>query len=364
MLILLDHIRATYLCQTMKYPLLRRWYLDRPRRLGVNFLLVSITALLFSLALPLWVLAIGPVVYGLPHLVASLRYSAFSIKSRHDSRAFLKAVTLITVLVALVRLWQILGWPPAIGRWSALPQGNGLEVLGMSLVLLAGIFFLRARCWRPILWACLATALLLHFSLRFPLVLAGLMILAHNFIGFFYWIGGSQKKADRTVAVLALILFAFIHWALFSGRLDGLNSFFSPSLEIPGGLNGWEIGSSLFPNAGIDVSLWIKGVTAYAFGQSIHYFVWLRAIPEVQLTHPTPSSFRQSRFYLERDLGTKGAQVAVLTVLALSLFWLLLKYNTARHCYLAAACFHGYAELLGLAFLFGSPSQEEARRDR
>src|SRR3954471_12798590 len=70
-----DGVRVATLRLTLAVPALREAFCRRPLRLAWLFALSCAVYLPLSLLFPLWVLAIGPVVFGIPHLFASLRYS-------------------------------------------------------------------------------------------------------------------------------------------------------------------------------------------------------------------------------------------------------------------------------------------------
>ena len=91
---------------------------------------------------------------------------------------------------------------------------------------------------------------------------------------------------------------------------------------------------------------------AYAFGQSLHYFVWLRAIPDQYLYRSVPVTFRQSLGLFRRDFSKLGGTMILVTVSAgvlVGLAALLLAAGeTARLIYLSVASWHGYLEITGL----------------
>lgn len=93
--------------------------------------------------------------------------------------------------------------------------------------------------------------------------------------------------------------------------------------------------------------LWQLGTldtTAFAFGQAVHYAVWLRLIPEDDRARPAPRSFRASWQALLRDFGPwplVGFAVLSLFIAA----WGLYDAPAAKVGYLTLATFHGHLEL-------------------
>ena len=83
----------------------------------------------------------------------------------------------------------------------------------------------------------------------------------------------------------------------------------------------------------------------------MHYFVWLKAIPEQELATTHPVSFRLSMSYLVKDFGRKTVIWTVAVVVASLLMWALVALPQARLLYFSIAAFHGYLEIAGLGFL-------------
>ena len=323
----LDEIRKRYLRFFLKVPLLKTWYLDRRLRLLGNFIAGGTVSLVLAAAFPLWVLAIGPVLFGLPHLIASFRYTS-------PRPSFVTTALILSAIVGVVRLLR-------------LPLGNEVELAAALVLLLTSFAFIRLGS------VALVLVPLLFCSWRFPFQTVGLLILAHNFIAFLYWYRSARARQDQIVVAAALALFSLVTALIFAGAFDFLYFRFSADGEA-WGMKVWEIGSLVLPGT-ISYPLLARATIAYAFGQSIHYFIWLRAIPEQQLPYPTPTSFRQSLFYLRRDLGPKLARVCLILVISLSSVWILSEFSWARFAYLCIAAFHGYAEIVGLG-LKGSPA--------
>ena len=74
----MDGLRASILRLTTQWEVTRSWFKDRSRRLFLLFLFQGALALLLSLFFPLYVLAIGPLFLGVPHIFASIRYVHWS----------------------------------------------------------------------------------------------------------------------------------------------------------------------------------------------------------------------------------------------------------------------------------------------
>jgi hypothetical protein len=97
-------------------------------------------------------------------------------------------------------------------------------------------------------------------------------------------------------------------------------------------------------------------VLVFAFGQSVHYAIWLRLIPEDARRRDAPRSFASSYRALRSELGTAMLLIALGTC-ALVVSWAAIDLAAARDGYLRLALFHGPLEI-GLASL----AYSEARR--
>ena len=90
----------------------------------------------------------------------------------------------------------------------------------------------------------------------------------------------------------------------------------------------------------------------YAFGQSAHYLIWLRLMPEDDRPSPTPRSFTQSLRALHADVGGPLLWLALLGAIAL-VFWAFSHgIGNARDRYIDLAFFHGYLELVAASLLW------------
>lgn len=331
----LDGFRRLYLQIFLSLAPLRRLYVDRRSRLLTSFLMTGSVSLLLSAAFPLWVLAVGPVLFGLPHLIASFRYSS----GTEFRKPFVSTALILSTIVCLIRLAQMKHW---VGYGST----NAIELTALALLFFSMVWFFKARANG---WSVSAVLLpLFILSWAYPFATIGALILVHNFTAFLYWHRAARTVSDRKVVAVSLAIFTLANVAIFGGIFDRLFFHFSSAGESSLlGMKVWEIGSLVLPGT-IHYEWLARATMAYAFGQSLHYFIWLRAIPEQSLKNGTPTSFRQSLFYLRLDLGPRLAKISILLIIALSAVWALNEFSWARIVYLSIAAFHGYAEFAGL----------------
>jgi len=286
-------------------PLAAALYADRARRVGLAG--TAFIALSFSLtvATPLWLLAVGPLLFGVPHLLADVRYLVVQ-PGLHRRRVL---CALAGVPLAAVGL----GAPPAVGLLAV-----AVAVLGA-----------RASWPRTALglaaWAAL-TGAALAWEDTFLLV----FLHAHNGVALFLWWRLRPRGAPAAWPLAAVVAGVAL---LLSGAVG-------PVLGAPA--------ESIAPLA--DPALASRLVLTFAFLQSVHYVVWLRLIPEDARERPAPRPFAASWRALVQDFGL--APLCVCAAIALGIAaWGVVDLVAARDGYLRLATFHGYLELAAGALL-------------
>ena len=340
-----DIIRSRILRLTLSVPLFRRWFCTRADRLFVFFLGVCAVNLFLSILFPLWVLLLGPMIYGIPHILSSIRYTHLALnKTPTSPRPGLRFFTSIFTVILLFRLATDTGFI-RLPDFDLLPEWISLVVtfLGAAWIYKERLFTLR----NIIYLFCLLGAAWIA-----PVWMSGALILIHNFIGFFYWIHASQTRRERIVSIAATGVFTAITAMIFLGCFDSVYHSFTPAAEIVWAKMDYsQLGKMIAPWSP-NYIVWFHCVVAYAFGQAVHYFVWLKAIPDQRHTHETPTSFRQSYRLLVNDFG-KGylAAFAALSLIPI-LAWCFVNYPQARVVYFAIASYHGFLELATLSFIF------------
>lgn len=301
------------------YRLLAPWtsrlFADRERRvtwLGVGCVA---SAFLITLAAPLWSLALGPILLGVPHLVSDARYLVV--------RPGLHRRTALALLGGAPLLALGLGAPPVVGLLAMLPaifcaQGSGARK-GLLLAV----------------WASL-TGLALGFEHGFLLAFAH----GHNVIAvaLWWWAWRERHASAWGVPLLA----AAGAGALLLGAAE-------PVMTLLGTWTAPATGASFDEHMLVMApfehpTLALRLVLVFAFLQSVHYGVWLRLVPEDDRQRAAPRPWRASWRALKKDFGPVPLALFVLLALGIAL-WGAVDLTQARLGYLQLAAFHGYLEL-------------------
>lgn len=321
----LDAVRLRYL--RALGPLARTLMPARALRVSLGFCLAICTSLALTFLFPLWLMALGPLILGVPHLLADLRYLV--IRPGLHRRPLLWAVCGVPILAGGLNLGVSVGLFATLGALLAAQAHSA----GARFVRSVGI---------PL------TLVLMGLASRWPEEARLLLAHAHNFIAVaVWWFWRPYRPLWHAIPV---VFFGFSCALILSGTLEpwlvssGVWSWVPPGITLSRQL------ASLVP-AGWQEDWGIRLVLLFAFTQSIHYAVWLRLMPEEDRQRPTPRTFRASAQALQGDFGTFPLLVvAVLCVGFLGASFLDL--TRAREGYFGLALFHGYLELAAVAFLW------------
>ncbi len=300
-------------------PAVRPLILDRQLRVTVFGVAIVASTLAATSFAPLWVLALGPVLIGTPHLVGDIRYLVIR-PGLHRKLSF----------------WAAIGVPLAVAYVFPGPRLGMLAVAG-------GLAISRAPMGRRLLglgvWAG-AYALLLKLGRVGNLSVLHL----HNLLTlgiWWMWRPRNWKKEGWVliafVGASALILsgatLPLVRWA------DGLRGpMRTPSFD---GLAKTLLPFPI-PDFGVRLLIW------YGFAQAVHYSTWIRLVPEDDRARATPRTFAASWRALREDFTSWGLAVAVMAALGVAV-WAAFDLRAAHHGYTRAATFHFDLEFAILA---------------
>lgn len=345
---LLDQVRISALRWTLPSNLLRSIFLNRALRLQVLFLVAAVIYLLASIFFPLWVLVIGPILWGIPHIFSSIRYLPKSISLKS-----LKAPKLAHVLFgmwAFVTCLRVLTDQLHVQLSPSFIPENWPELIAAVATLLLIGFASRSN-WRRWILGMMVLGPLVLASWFQPFATAGVLILLHNWIAFIYWYRSARSSQEKLVVGFSLFIFTAVNLGFYFGSFDFLYQYFTPQgYHQFAQLDYSDLGKMIAPGS-TDHRLWFHLVSMYAFGQALHYFIWLKAIPDQELPREFPVSFNSTWNYLKVDFGPRVIRWIGLVVVTSLGAWLFFRLPQARAIYFSVAAFHGYMELAGLGFL-------------
>lgn len=301
----------------------------REARVAVGGSLVIAVSLLLTVVAPFWLLALGPIVWGVPHVLSDFRYLV--LRPGYHRR---------------LGLALGVGVPLAIAGTGWHSVECGLVAAAMAALLAQG------AVWKKALLLGIA-ALLFWLSVRVGDLAQLVFAHAHNFIALaLWWSWGPAGKALRLVVPLLFFLAGGVIW---SGMLEPSTGAIS---WAPPGLDAWYHLGSLAP--GMEEPWALRLVLLFAFAQAVHYGIWLRLVPEEDRPQPTPRTFAASFRALERDFGPLLLWASLFLMGGLAV-WAIGDLMAARTGYLRMALFHGYLELAAAALLFVEGRSRGAR---
>ncbi|MET0790303.1 MAG: hypothetical protein ABW061_02165 [Polyangiaceae bacterium] len=331
----LDWFRRAWFSLLVQNELALATLRDRDRRIATVACFSIALALLGAVYLPALLFVLGPVVFGVAHVAADVRYL---VLRRKLARCWQNAVWIGCAWLIALRALEELRW---------LRHGERLELISAALfVAVALVAGLRERGSRT--RASLALTLLLAVTaaaLHRPSLARLVFLHLHNLIAVAAW--ATLFRANKRWLIGPLSLLGAATLLLVSGLMAGqtLASPFATAFQLPVA----TIATWIAPFSSLRIAVGVT--TAYVFLQSVHYSVWLSFIPqEEQASRGTPT-FIMSVRSLFADLGTP-ALLAILLVAGAVILGAWFDVHRARALYLSLATFHGYLELALLAFFW------------
>lgn len=282
--------------------------------LAGGVVLASIAGALFG---PVWLLLLGPLVFGVPHVASDLRYLLLQPPRPLGAR-LVPALVAIFSAMTLLRCVMLAGGPSAPRLELALGAlAVGVGAWPRTGLVIGAVAFLLPAFARP----DLAALWIGHL---------------HNFVAVAVWWAWSERHPGRW-GVLALLA------AGIGVLLSGVGEpwlWRSGALDPAAGLRLGDVVSVLAP--GVPSPWDVRLVLVFALMQAVHYGLWIACIPAIR-------GFAGWR----GALGTAGVTAVVLGAVALPLTGLAFP-TAARSTYLSLVLFHGWLELAVAAHLLGA----------
>lgn len=314
------------------------WIRDRSARLTMMASLQILFAFICTLFFPLWLLLLGPIILGVPHIISDVRYLLIRPPEAISKRVVIGIIAALTIMTGF-RIY-------AMATFHWLPQW---EMLFGCIAVFAGILLAK----KPSLWQLpLVAAMVLatYFAFVYPRAAILWVGHLHNFIAFGLWLYWSKGEGpwSRYIGVVVLYLgcIALIGFGVWESAAASLGAYNSPQ----SGLYFHELVKQLAP--GLSPTLGFRLVLIFAFAQAIHYVVWLRLVPGNQhfYPRPRPSTFRENFERLGNDFGKIGLFLCIAGCILIPFFALFDAIGT-RTFYLSLVLFHGWLELAVIANL-------------
>lgn len=319
----LDAVRSRLLRALAPLPVARRAIVAREPRVALVASVLLFSAFAAACSIPIAVIAVGPLLWGIPHIVSDVRY-----------------------LVARPRLHRR-AWILVVIGGATIAGALGLGVRGALAGAAVAMIFARASLARRALGVAVVGAV---FALAqwagWKADLA--FVHLHNLVGVGLWWAWRRRESRLHWAPLAL--FAAGCALILAGSVDGIPGHTGGLHAAWTGLDLRRLAWSSSPV--LEGPLVPRFFMLYAFGQSAHYLVWLRLMPEDDRPSPTPRSFAQSLRALKVDVGGPILWLALLGAAALFGWAIWRGIGEARDRYIDLAFFHGYLELVATALLW------------
>lgn len=311
-------------------PLAKPLVRDRELRVAVAGSTLLVVSLALTAVAPLWLLAISPIVWGVPHVLSDVRY--LWVRPGHAERW---------------TLWVAVGGPLVALSITADTSFGLAAAAGAAL-------FARGPAWRK---AIVLTALapVIGAARAEPFLAAVLFAHAHNFVGVALW--WCWRRRARRLHAIPLLVFVLGCAAILAGGLDPIVLALDGLDPRPSGMGIHYHIAALAP--GVPGMLAVRLVLLFAFAQAAHYVVWVRLVPEEDRPRETPRTFAASLRVLAGEMGWPAVLLTIAAALGLA-GWAAFDLYMARTGYLRAVLFHGHLEVAAAALFFVSGATPRA----
>jgi hypothetical protein len=356
----LDQMRCYFISVVSRLELFRAIYPSRQRRIFVLTLVAFILAAMGSLLFPVFLSSFGTLFLGPLHILAHMRFFPQMLASQNSnaSSSFLKNYPQFFTFASI-----------GLGSFILCSKGLTLAGYSMQLVIILSVIAVIAG---QLLFFTLFKGLRNAFSsvshLFVVLILVGIVVFAplfvqlifvldHNFIALFYWVSAARGKCTKALVLLPCVLLVLLAIVVLLIPVETFPLFgiLDQNLLSNDVLMAFApLGASVL-NPELQ-NLWTRLFVLFVFSQSIHYFLWLRAIPDALARQGVPRSFRATvRSFRE----TTGLWPVAAVILGLSFFLIFAAFDLsqARYIYLSFAFMHGLSELIGLGMLRSEENQ-------
>ena len=290
----------------------------------------------FAIRAPIALFFLGPVLFGVVHLAADIRYL---VLRRSPPRALLVTSVVLATALTAVRV--------GVGMHAIrTAQGERLDVaLGMTWIGFALFCALRRRAQKvaltvPLFLGFLGVGTVLFLNAR----LVGLVLIhLHNVIALLAWLVLFRRRLSWTMMPLALVV--VLAAVLLSG--SALPWTFEHGGLLAFGFHAERLAAWLAP--GVAINLAVALTVCFVFLQGVHYAAWIGWIPQDDLRVEGTPTFRMTVRALIADFGPRA--LALILVAALAFVGVALwDIRTSVSWYMNIAKSHAWFECAFLAY--------------
>lgn len=292
---------------------------DRELRVSVVFSVVVVSALLGTLVAPLWLLVLGPLLWGVPHVAADIRYLVVRTGfGRRPALWVLGGIPLLVLGAGVDLVWGFVGAAGvALVARASLPR----RIAAAAVVLGFGLALARLGPASDIVFGHL-----------------------HNFGAVaIWWAWRARRGRKHWLPLVLLVAASGLLLSSLGVELVGSN-FEWHATGDSADRQLWRLAPGLAPMLGMRL------VLLFCFMQSVHYAMWMQMIPDEERRRSTVMTFRASLRDLERDFD----RVALLVIAALAvglIVWACFDMLEAGRGYFRMARFHGTLEVMAAVLL-------------
>jgi hypothetical protein len=346
----LDQLRGFALrALAVDWPPARALVRRRSLRVPALLSLHALAALALAVVAPSFLIVVGPLVFGVPHLAADVRHLLIR---RASPRWWLAASAgFALALIALRALAE------AGVKWMSLPLEHTvasawlvLGAVGGAALGSAGRTAGRGGAAAPRRWTArqLATLVgaagLAAVAIAAPRAFRMALLHGHNLVAIGIWLVVFRR--GWRLAWLPVAIVAAGAALLLSGATLGITVRHGALSVL--GLHLFAAADWLAP--GLSDSRALAVAVSFAFLQSVHYAVWLFGIPAADRPGEGGRAWRTAWRDLLRDLRPAGVTLVVALTVVVALLGARYAAPT-RRLFLSLATFHGWLELAVLAYL-------------
>lgn len=295
---------------------------NRELRVSVAATLMIATTLALTIYAPFYLLLLGPVVLGVPHLIGDVRY--LFVRPGFHRRPL---------------VWLAIAVP---GGFAIAGKGSLAGAAALALCALIA----RGSSWRRLVVFGSAGAIAL-VATQHRILVDSVVAHLHNVFAVVLW--AMWRKRTTSQHWIPVACFAASLVLIMSGAFDPLLTSFGSLMRLPDRVG---VASSIQWYAPGIAATWALRLTlTFIFAQSVHYAVWTRLVPEEDRPRETPRSFGASLRALRKDFGLVVFLVVSVVALGITV-WATWDMAAARLGYLRISQGHAYIELAAASLLW------------